>query len=156
VSFTDAQIAAAEYHVAGVLDWTMGAALPSRFLKVFFAKHMQASDDAAEGGDAGLGLWRTAKELCKIGTFHGLSCAHGDSVLAAACLATAHLSLLPVELPAAPGRRPDSECLVLHFCAVTVSSTGPRKLFKGHVGRPCEVSLRRREPNSCQNDILKA
>ena len=27
VSFTDAQIAAAEYHVAGVLDWTMGAAL---------------------------------------------------------------------------------------------------------------------------------
>ena len=50
---------------------------------------MQASDDAAEGGDAGLGLWRTAKELCKIGTFHGLSCAHGDSVLAAASIATA-------------------------------------------------------------------
>ena len=99
VSFTDAQIAAAEYHVAGVLDWTMGAALPSRFLEVFFAKHMQASDDAAEGGDAGLGLWRTAKELCKIGTFHGLSCAHGDSVLAAACLATARSLSNAARLP---------------------------------------------------------
>jgi hypothetical protein len=31
VEFTDKQIAAAEYHIATVLDWTMGAALPSRF-----------------------------------------------------------------------------------------------------------------------------
>ena len=89
VEFTGVQIAAAEYHVAAALDWTMGAAIPSRFLEVFFAQHMHASNDAAEGGDAGFGLWTTAKQLCKLGTFHGLSCAHGDSVLAAACIATA-------------------------------------------------------------------
>ena len=35
--------------------------------------------------------------------------------------------------------------LVLHGCAVTVSSTGAKNLLQGddngHVGRPCEVSL---------------
>ena len=34
--------------------------------------------------------------------------------------------------------------LVLHFCAVTVSSTGAKNQFQGddngHVGRPCQVS----------------
>ena len=86
--FTGAQIAAAEYHVAAVLEWTMGAAIPSRFLEVLFAKHTQASDDAGQG--RALRRWQTAKDLCKIGVFHGLSCAHGDSVLAAACIATTH------------------------------------------------------------------
>jgi hypothetical protein len=51
-----------------------------------------------------------------------------------------------------PWRRMDIEVLVyyvlvlvLHNCAVTVSSTGAKNQFqgddKGHVGRPCEVSL---------------
>ena len=35
--------------------------------------------------------------------------------------------------------------LVLHYCAVTVSSTGAQDQFQAddnsHVGRPCEVSL---------------
>ena len=35
--------------------------------------------------------------------------------------------------------------LVLHFCVVTVSSTGAKNLLQGddngHVERPCEVSL---------------
>jgi hypothetical protein len=71
----------------------MSAALPSSFLEVFFAKGIKASEDTAKGGDVPgaeqwAGVCKIAKVLCKIGTFIGLLCVHGDSVLAAASIAT--------------------------------------------------------------------
>jgi hypothetical protein len=94
VHFTVREVAAAEFYLAAVLEWRMSAALPSSFLEVFFAKGVQASEDTVAGGDAPgaeqwAGVCKMAVALCKAGTFSGLSCVHGDSVLAAASIATA-------------------------------------------------------------------
>ena len=94
VEFTVREVAAAEFYLAAVLEWRMSAALPSSFLEVFFAKGIQASGDTVEGGDAPAaeqwaGVCKMASVLCQSGTFSGLSCVHGDSVLAAASIATA-------------------------------------------------------------------
>jgi hypothetical protein len=93
-AFTVREVAAAEFHLAAVLEWRMSAALPSSILEVFFAKGIETSGDTVEGGDAPgaeewAGVCKMARRLCKIGTSSGLSCVHGDSVLAAASIATA-------------------------------------------------------------------
>lgn len=145
VEFTASQVSAAEFCVAGVLEWKMSAALPSSFLEAFCVKGIRASEDAAEGWDA-LGaeqrVRQTARAVCKLGTFSGLSCVHGDSILAAASIATARcLSDIEPSWPADLQERFGLDEATIAPCVLelTRAHSMPSQRLVAH-GR-CDVSL---------------
>ncbi len=123
----------------------MSAALPSSFLEAFCVKGIRASEDAAEGWDA-LGaeqrVRQTARAVCKLGTFSGLSCVHGDSILAAASIATARcLSDIEPSWPADLQERFGLDEATIAPCVLelTRAHSMPSQRLVAH-GR-CDVSL---------------